>query len=177
MKEKYYIAILLVITLYSCISCNNESSIEKEIRKLNGHKINIPVLQSLNDTPLKTGDDLTILVHIDSEGCTSCKMRLNEWQSIINEIDTISSKNIPTIFVIDTITPQLSKDIEQYKELKKQIYVDTNGAFRKQNTCSNDIRFQSFLLNKNNEIIIVGNPAYNAKVRKLYIDYIKNNKE
>ena len=173
MNKSYYILLLLVVTLYSCISCNNEAPVENEIRKWYGHKINIPVLQSLNDTPLRTGDDLTILVHIDSEGCTSCKIRLNEWQSIFNEIDTISSKNIPTIFIIDTITPQLSKDIEQYKELKKQIYVDTNGAFRKQNTCSNDIRFQSFLLNKNNEIIIVGNPAYNAKVRKLYIDYIK----
>ena len=42
--------------------------------------------------------------------------------------------------------------------------------------CIRDRDFQTFLLNENNNVVAVGNPIYNNKVRDLYLKILSNNK-
>lgn len=52
------------------------------------------------------------------------------------------------------------------------VCMDTEDAFNKVNKFPSQLNFQTFLLDKNNHVIAIGNPVHNYDVRELYIHLI-----
>ncbi len=52
------------------------------------------------------------------------------------------------------------------------VCIDVNDSFNKLNHLSSIMMFQTFLLNEDNEVIAIGNPIYNPKVKELYVGII-----
>ena len=54
------------------------------------------------------------------------------------------------------------------------VCIDSNDELNKLNNFSSDPLFQTFLLDKNNRVKVIGNPIHNLKVRDIYINAITN---
>ena len=53
--------------------------------------------------------------------------------------------------------------------LQHDIYIDTCGNFKKQNPClPKEQMFHTMLLDKNDNVVFVGNPVLNKKVKSLF---------
>ena len=116
--------------------------------------------------------EYSIFCYVDSTGCMSCKLQLDKWGEFINQIDSISSNRVPFIFVFQSA---LKSDLIHF--LKKvgfeyPLFIDTKNSFDSLNGFPTDIQYQTFLLDRNNKVLSIGNPIYNPGVRELYMDII-----
>lgn len=53
---------------------------------------------------------------------------------------------------------------------------DEEDAFNKLNKLPTDMMFQTFLLDKDNKVVAIGNPIHNPKVKELYLKIILGDK-
>ena len=117
--------------------------------------------------------EYSIFCYVDSTRCMSCKLQLDKWGEFINQIDSISSNRVPFIFVFQSA---LKSDLIHF--LKKvgfeyPLFIDTKNSFDSLNGFPTDIQYQTFLLDRNNKVLSIGNPIYNPGVRELYMDIIQ----
>lgn len=115
----------------------------------------------------------TIVNYVDSTGCTSCKLQLPRWNTFIQEIDSISKKKINLCFIFHPQDIQEVINVLKVNSFKYPIWIDKDDSFNKLNHLSSNMSFQTFLLDKNNKVVSIGNPIYNLKVKKLYMDIIQ----
>lgn len=115
----------------------------------------------------------TIVIYIDSLGCTSCKLQLHKWKNWMKDLE---GNNVSILFYIH---PQNKKELNYILYRDKFIYpvcIDENDEFNRLNHFSSNISFQTFLLDKDNKVVAIGNPVHNPKV-KLYLNIIQGNKD
>lgn len=115
----------------------------------------------------------TIVNYVGSTGCTSCKLQLPRWNTFIQEIDSISKKKINLCFIFHPQDIQEVINVLKVNSFKYPIWIDKDDSFNKLNHLSSNMSFQTFLLDKNNKVVSIGNPIYNLKVKKLYMDIIQ----
>ena len=58
------------------------------------------------------------------------------------------------------------------REFDKPICLDRSDSLNQLNHFPKDIRFQVFLLDKNNKVVVIGNPVHNPNVKELYLEEI-----
>ena len=120
--------------------------------------------------------DYTIVSYVDSVGCMSCKLQLLKWKSFISELDSMSQGNVPVVFFFHP------KDIDEliyrlkFDKYNIPVCVDVDNRFDKLNHFPSDMAFQTFLLDKNNKVLAIGNPIHNPKVKELYLKIIQGEK-
>ena len=130
-----------------------------------------PIPQKVN---MKLGN-YTIFTYVDSIGCMSCKLQLLKWDELISTVDSISGGNVVCLFIFH---PSNKKDLIKLLKRKRfnyPVYIDENDTFNKLNHFPMDINFQSFLLDKDNRIVAIGNPVHNFQIKKLYLNIIQGN--
>ena len=116
-----------------------------------------------------------ILTYIDSIGCTSCKLQLPAWKMLIEEMDSLYTDKVKFIFVF---SPHRIQDINYAMlaaNFKYPVSVDTHDSFASLNRFPSDTKFHTLLLDKNNKVIVIGNPVYNPKIKELYMKVVSNN--
>ena len=172
------IIIFLLISLVSCQSGN----VKRELVKFVGQEIVVP--EGLQGTvngrdSLVAGfldADMKLVVFYDSVGCSSCRVsHMYEWQDVITYSEHMGAR-FKTIFIF---APKESA----YNELRISLrgsqmdypmFIDRAGEFLKRNPAiPADSRFHTFLLDKNNKVVMVGNPANNDQLWNLYKDQIR----
>ncbi len=186
MKKSVNIAVILLISLftYNCNKTNQnrekKSKVIKEINALKGKTIVFPdslmVIHKDSIVPIEQSnlyakESIKIATNIDGN-CNACIQQLKKWKELINWSKQKNQLNI--LFYIQV------NDIKQFKE---KIYpgipvkdypliIDKNYSFLKQNNMPGEIKYHTLLLGKNNKPVLVGNPAYNPKLMKLYKEEI-----
>ncbi len=181
MKSRIFIFIFL-LTLYSCRKDERVQTIEQVVKEWTGKTVLFPedvsckmmgrdtVVPELFQRPYK------ILLYVDSMGCTSCKLRMPEWKKIIREADSIAPGQIGFLFYFN---PKSSKELEfllKRDHFDYPVFIDNENHIGKKNHFPNDISFQSFLLDKNNRVLAIGNPSMNPRVWELYKQQITGTK-
>jgi len=107
-----------------------------------------------------------ILLYVDSEGCTSCKLRLSDWKKMIFETDNLIPDQVSFLFIFKKgidIIPLLKQNQFSYP-----VIIDKNGIINKLNSFPTKEIYQCFLLNNKNEVLLIGNPLSTPKIRQLY---------
>ncbi len=173
MRTLGFIVILaaVVLALESCDSRDSEQ--RAVVEEWMGKEIVIPedLTFQIQDTPINydfNNADFKIVTYVDSTGCTNCKMKLKEWDKIINDLKSDPEVEVNFLMVIN------STDLKEIRKMLKEnnfqhpVCIDSLGVFNKVNTPPARMQFQTFLLNRQNEVIALGNPAYNPKIRELY---------
>ena len=163
--------------LLSCQESNNER-ISRLVEEWQGKEIKFP------DNPIFCryakdtidyqipNSDYKIVMFVDSVGCVSCKLQLLRWKNFIAQIDSVSNKHIPFLFFFQIENKkELSYNMERDK-FTLPVCIDTEDRFNKLNNFPSDMMFQTFLLNKDNKVVVIGNPIHNLKVRDLYLQKI-----
>ena len=113
-----------------------------------------------------------VLVYVDSVGCTSCKLQLPKWQELIAHVDSATNGNIPFIFVFQSKDDRELRYILKRDNFDRPVCIDRNNRFDELNQFPQDITFQTFLLDKDNKVKVIGNPVHNLAVRDLYLKQI-----
>jgi hypothetical protein len=148
--------------------------VENIVKEWMGKIINFPDLESVCTTESGTTQNIKntnnkikhykILFYTDSTGCTSCKLRLLTWKTYIEEMDSH----------VDFLFYWIPKDTGEFLSLLKQtefdypVYIDSRNELNKLNKFPDNEQYQCFLLNKDNKVISIGNPANNPQIWKLY---------
>ena len=164
-----------VFSLFFFYSCKNQR-IAREIEQLYMTKIEIPD----NLIPKNNGKNLlpqlqednyaTLIIWYDSVQCASCSIKYIEKWNKIFEYSEDSVKGFTPVIIFSPSKKRLYKFEASLKttDFKYPIYVDYDFVFEKKNPQVSHSSQNVFLIDKNNEIVLVGNPFYNSQMWNLY---------
>lgn len=116
-----------------------------------------------------------ILNYVDSFGCTACKLKLAEWNEFITDIDTLTNNSVSFYFYFYPKNISELFYLIKIEDFKHPVCIDIQDKLNNLNHFPKDINFQTFLLDKNNKVIAIGNPMHNIEIKKLYIDILTSN--
>ena len=114
-----------------------------------------------------------ILLYVDSTACTECKLQLYEWYKLIKESQKYTD-SLSFIFVVQTPNPKKIDIICKKNKFDYPIFYDSKNNINKINNFPEQIEYQTFLLNQDNRVLIIGNPIKNEKLWNLYLRIINN---
>ena len=114
-----------------------------------------------------------IVTYVDSIGCASCKLQLPKWKQLIAETDSLFGKErLAYVFYFHP------KDLRELMYLTRRdaftypVCFDREDAFNRLNRFPSEMSLQTFLLDKDNRVVAVGNPVHNPKVKELYLNIV-----
>ena len=181
MKPYFILRICCAMFIVSLIcSCNKSYSIRKKIKTMQTHIVNIDLNDNLtvsDKCTYKCSDVLNsrykYIVYYDSLTCKPCHLdELEQWTELLSDFDV---KEISCLFVLSIQKGRIDSYKEYYDELqvKYPVFFDVNNSFLKHNPhIPEESMFHTFLLDGNNNVILVGNPLYNEDIKKLFLDII-----
>ncbi len=175
-----YICSFLILVFFSCTDTR-----KNEIATLLNEWMQKEILFPSNPTFTLRGKDTVdnlilnkykIINYVDSAGCTSCKLRLSDWSQLMSYIDSVSNQSVQFLFFFFP-----KSGVEVYHTLRAErfahpVCIDENDSFNKLNHFPSDMMFQTFLLDKDNKVVAIGNPIQNPRVKELYLQIIMGDK-
>ncbi len=180
MKTLNLIILVLLPIFFSCKNEHKEK--EKHISQLvnewQGKQILFPENAIFTRYLTDTTDyqipqsDYKILVYVDSIGCTSCKLQLPKWKELIEYTDSMTQREVPFLFFFH---PKDNKEIRyllKRESFNLPVCIDREDLLNKLNKFPADMTFQTFLLDKNNKVAVLGNPVHNTAIKDLYLKQI-----
>lgn len=170
------------ITLFSCANSKKETVRSSLISKWSGKEIQFPKYMYFTvygkDTieyPVKHSQ-YSIISYMDSAGCTSCKLELPIWKEYIYLLSSSSGKEIPVLFFFFPKSKNELTNLLKDNYFNHPICIDEKDSLNKLNGFPTDMAFQTFLLDKDNKVIAIGNPVHNPKIGELYMKIIRQEK-
>ena len=109
-----------------------------------------------------------IVVYYDSINCAPCELKLlPRWRHMILEMKEYRSY-LDFVFIFNTSNKEEIKSVFEEFGFEFLFYCDTNGDFKKCNNIPKNSLYHTFLLNKNNEVVLIGSPIGNSSLWDLY---------
>lgn len=168
------IVILLCLVIIGFSSCNSRKDrINKQLIELYSNTIVIPFSDMdtliVDTTYLSNSINYQLLVYIDSSECTLCfASHHQEWEFVLMESRKYEP-NLTLTIIIDS--KSVSEEIKEKflrSDFPKSVFIDKKGTFRKKNPVFPESAIMHvLLLDKNNKVILVGNPLNNKKIEEL----------
>ena len=167
------------------VSCSNDIALRDKLRNLYSTPIIIPdsgvvLIDNSNcdnhqDRVPKS--EYELLIFCGSDECSTCAMiKMSEWNSFLNleEKGRISMR-----FMFNPPKHEIDNVIRAYRTsgLEHPVELDTCGIFLEKNPQIPQAGvFHVLLLDKANNILLVGNPLHNKDIRKLFFEIIESDK-
>lgn len=118
------------------------------------------------------------LVHyVDSVGCTSCKLNLDKWQEYIAYLDSVTGHMVPCLFFIHATQKREVKIALKNSRFDHPVCLDVDNEFYRLNKFPMHPMLQTFLLDKNNRIVGMGDPVKNPRVKEFYLNLIRGKRD
>lgn len=179
MKLNVLIIVLFVLMVQA--SCKNrfEREAESIVREWTGKTIlNIPednyIVNNGNglDTCSLERSDVMIVSYINQSEATSCMLHLHDWEKFISYIDSLTGKQVTCALIANPKNKYEFVDILEKYGFKHPIYIDETDEFNRINKFPTKMSFHTFLVDKSNKVIFIGNPINSSGVRDSYIKII-----
>ena len=178
MKKAPYIMLAAIMLLSSC----GKKNFADDILKLQSRPIDLSSCEGAScygkgqRTAYHSEESAyKLVIYIDSTSCSPCFVsHMYDYEETVAELD---SAGIGTVFIFE---PQEEKEEDVRSLLDRQAYpflsvVVRSGSFSSANPhLPSSTLLHSFLLDKENKVIVVGNPARNDKVKELMLNTVKN---
>ena len=170
----------LLSRLFLLTSCkeNKKEEVARLVQEWQGKEIVFPKNITFTRFVTDTVDyqipqsDYKVLIYVDSTGCTSCKLQLPKWKELIAYTDSVTGNNIPFLFFFQSKDDKELRYILKRDNFNRPVCIDRNSELDKLNRFPQNITFQTFLLDKKNRIVVIGNPIHNLAVKDLYLKQI-----
>ena len=174
---KFRLLLLLTVCLFFITSCNEskEQQLMRTLKEWEQKEILFPLdikLSTVKDGETKFTfpvSNYKVLIYVDSMGCISCKLKMDKWLEFMSQINSVSSDTVPFLFFFHPRSEQEIRALLKVHKIDFPFCIDMNDKMNKLNNFPDDLTLQTFLLDKNNRVKIVGNPIYNLKLKKLYL--------
>ena len=115
-----------------------------------------------------------VLVFVDSVGCTSCKLQLQRWKELIQYTDSVTQGTVPFLFFFQSKNRREIRYLLKRDNFDRPVCLDESDALNRLNRFPSDSRFHTFLLDKENRVVLVGNPIHSLSVKELYLTEMVN---
>ena len=177
MRRIVFFFLVVTLSVCSCKDNGKRQDIEKIVNEWVGKEIrfpgNTPCYVSGKDTLPELykegfGKEFKILLYVDSAGCSSCRLKLLEWEQLMEEADSLFQGKVGFLLFFQ---PKSAKEIE-YLFLRERfdypVFMDINGTINDLNRFPQAMSYQCFLLDKNNKVLMIGNPVLNHRIWELF---------
>lgn len=175
--------LFLVITIL-VISCSTRrQQYVQEIKNLQSKPILLPtkglVIQQgkkVKEGPLNEYERLNLVIYADSLECTTCALNhIDSWQSVIEYAKHYNNQlNLSFIFSSMKNKQYAIELFLTHKMFDCPILLDTLGEFEKLNPhLPKNRALHTFLLDENNNVILVGNPLRNKKIEEMFYQIVE----
>ena len=162
--------------LCSCKEDKRMQNIQQIVAEWTGREIRFPAgipCQSLGrDTVCinTSSPNYKILLYVDSTGCTGCRLKLSEWKQLMAEADTLFPAQIDFLIFYqpkDKDRKELEFQMKLY-DFRHPVFMDIENQIDQANRFPAHPDLQCFLLDRDNKVVVIGNPAINPKIWELY---------
>lgn len=116
-----------------------------------------------------------ILVYVDSVGCSGCRLGLIEWKAYIDRCQS-KGYDVSFLFVIQSSDYKTFEDKLAMSNFNYPIIYDIADSFNHVNEFPKEDKFRTFLLDKDNKVVIVGSPIRSEMIWKLYNNVLSKTK-
>lgn len=186
-----YLSILCLAMCIGMSSCELSSQKTKHIvGRMYSTPISIPSDKmlcwkndSIKENKYWQNAELKLVHYIDPDRCTSCYLEKTVKHSKLLLLEKETSYKFVNIFIAAPNKKGLKnlKMAHAENNLPPIVFVDTAHIFVKFNpSVPSESIFHTFLLDKNNNVILVGNPLYNEHIYEVFVrifnERIKNYK-
>ena len=189
MNKLIYIYIVLFVFIFAYFSCNKgktneEEQIEYVIENNLGKQLFIPE-NIITYKPFNNyfADSLMIsnseykIYSLVNASCSVCVDNIIKWNLLYDEF---KNKKIPIVLIFksDDNFELLKFACEKgiVRGFPYPFFLDTDNSFYKKNIFMKvNKHLETVLTDKNNRIILFGNPLFNANIKKKYMEIIGNN--
>lgn len=117
-----------------------------------------------------------VLAYVDSIGCVSCKLQLLKWREWIREVKALTGEAVPFVFFFHAKKPRDIIYTMKRDQFDYPVCLDTEGELNRLNHFPTDMAFQTFLLDRENRVVVIGNPIHSPSVKELYLKHITGGK-
>lgn len=84
-------------------------------------------------------------------------------------VDSISPTKVPFLFYFHPMVLSDLRAVLRRDSFAYPVCLDRQDSLNRLNRFPHDMMFQTFLLNKDNRVVAIGNPIHNAQVKTLYL--------
>ena len=170
MKSKFLLLLLLIFS----VSCQNQTQIT--VKHWLGKNMTLdvnPDMIAVGIQPIKLEAGFYVLSYVDSLGCVSCKMGLPKWKAFSAYIDSVSQEHIPIVFVVqESVRRNVLYSMKADNYFPDYVIVDKKDRFRNEYNFPVEHDMQTFLLDKTDRVVAIGNPINQEKVLSLFVGYV-----
>lgn len=174
--------LLLACLLSSCQLTDGER-LERLLQEWNGKEIFFPKEPSFtvygereSDFIIPTGG-YKLVHYVDSIGCTSCKLNLDRWKEYITYLDSVTGHSVSCLFFIHATQKREVKIALKESRFEHPVCLDVENEFYQLNKFPLNPMLQTFLLDKDNRIVGMGDPVKNPRIKELYLNLISGKRE
>jgi len=170
---RFTLSFLTIILFYSCTNHNLAGDIEQLKQQQITLSSDLNSIYNGKDTVLTDFLEapIKLVIWYDAMGCLSCEAsKMNEWEAIVADAAPFSQ----WFSIVFLFTPpkedwyKLSMSLKSGK-FNYPVFIDRTASFIKQNSkLPKNRKLHSFLLDKNNRVVMVGNPLHNPVLWDLY---------
>ena len=170
---------LLMLCLLAACQDSDKQRLTRLVQEWDGKEISFPAQAVFTVQGRDTVDfrwqsaPYRIVTYVDSLGCASCKLQLPKWKQLIAETDSLFGKDkLSYVFFFHP------KDARELTYLTRRdgftypVCFDREDAFNRVNRFPSEMALQTFLLDKDNRVVAIGNPVHNPQVKELYLNII-----
>jgi len=167
MINRLLIILILVTIIFSCDdSSKKERIIQNELESRIGDKLFLPFISdSLNSTKFK------IVTFVNGD-CPSCVNELDLWENILPEFSKNDSVTL-LIYLYSSNFDYLKRTCKVLSDPSVIVLMDQKKTFYIRNNLPENKLFHTFLINKNDEILLVGNPIRSKQLENLYLKLLE----
>ena len=170
--------LLLLFMFPSCTKYNKRQKYETAVAEWIDKEIVFPDSMELTDGRFTTcpQSEFTIISYFDSLGCTGCKLRLPYWNEFMAKTDSLIGQGKVGLMIIVN-TPNIAEIRKLINEsgFKCNIYIDEDGLLDKINHFPELPELRTFLIDRSNHVLLMGNPTTSKAVENLYLSQISSN--
>lgn len=175
MIKHFYLLLSIIV-----VSCSNTSESVATIDRMYDSQFVFPSnleyqISGKHFNPNIFSFDYRIVTYIDSSECTPCKMHLNSWDKTLNYFASNSHARIDFLMILGrSQSSEINYEINKHR-FRHPIGFDSKKQFHQINNLPAQEKFNTYLLDNNNHVLAIGNPALNPKIRGLYQQIIGDN--
>ena len=173
MKNIRTIFHLLTLCIILCLSnsCTNRMKIEEEVQKWQGKQLIMPNNHLMMNPGKYSIDPLSKKLKIFTlvnASCGKCVEELIDWKKFMSQVDTSQVGFVFLCHSNDRLMFLRHTDSLIVK-LSYPYFYDPDKKLISMNSFSENPRYQTFLLDSGNKVILIGNPIYHEQIRCLYL--------
>lgn len=174
MKQLFPYLIIIALAILSVSSCKKSASdvYAEAVEEWIGREILFPdsMMTVTGEMIAPPTADFTIVSYYDSTGCTGCRMKLPFWNEFMNKVNL--GRNGRTVAIIMIAASDKRDDLKHLvmiNHFSENMVFDPEDEFNRLNSLPKSTALQTLLINRNHEVIALGNPVMGASIEQLYL--------